>query len=57
MVWFMIFPSKDYVFERLLESIVPGDRRIMLPDNFAHAALQTGEIADIMKGTLTMRFL
>ena len=57
MVWFMIFPSKIIVLERLLKRIVPAEGRIMLPDNFAHAALQTGEIADIMKGTLTMRFL
>ena len=43
------------IFEHLLELIVPDVRRIMLPYNFARAALQTESIAAIIKEALWMR--
>ena len=46
-----------FVFERLLDAIVSGLCRIMLPDNFTWAALQTGTIAAIMKEAFLMRIL
>ena len=46
-----------FLFERLLEGIVPDLCRIMLPYNFTWAALQTGTIAAIMKEAFLMRIL